>query len=215
MAVDLIKSQFCEFDTNGRGIIAREDLVSVFTTLHPAFKAEDIQSLITPFTEGKQGNVDFKAFIEVLFEADAAPAAPQCVAQILINVQGFRKPAEMSVDERCEVERVVSEALMACSGEFEGEYFPTAGSGGYTAMPGGGISQETEQALKTAGMYFKRADDIGCGVFATLNKDIAVWINGEAHIQIFVKSGVEAEKRLSFMQFVVEDALKQDGYFPE
>merc|ERR1719207_50530 len=59
------------------------------------------------------------------------------------SIRGLRLPPCILKDERREVERVMSKALVMLDGELKGDYFPLAGSNSYVPKPGG-MSMEEE-----------------------------------------------------------------------
>jgi len=127
---------------------------------------------------------------------------------------GLQSAAAMTTDQRGEVERVLSKALLELTGDLEGEYYPMPSSPSYPARPGG-MTADEENLLAKRGLLFKPpTDDASCrGVFANRAFDVAAWVNEASHVRFLVfQAGDEAEARLERFQNAVAAALKQDGY---
>jgi len=130
------------------------------------------------------------------------------------TLRGLQAPSQMTIDQRVEVERVLSKALLELTGELEGEYYPLATSCSYPARPGG-MTAEEEHMLESKSLLFKKTsgDVSGQGVYANNAGDIAAWINEEGHVRFLVcKSGPEGVTKLNYFVHAVAMALKQDGY---
>lgn len=127
---------------------------------------------------------------------------------------GLQSAAVMSPDQRGEVERVLSKALLELTGELEGEYYPMPSSQSYPARPGG-MTLEEEQFLRSSSLLFKpkSGDSSYQGVFTNSVGDVAAWVNESSHVRFLVfKAGNEGEAKLELFQNAVAAALKQDGY---
>merc|ERR1719201_908321 len=61
------------------------------------------------------------------------------------SIRGLRLPPCIGKDERREVERVMSKALVMLDGDLKGDYFPLSGSNSYVPKPGG-MSPEEESS---------------------------------------------------------------------
>merc|ERR1719181_2659277 len=70
------------------------------------------------------------------------------------SIRGLRLPPCIGKDERREVERVMSKALVMLDGELKGDYFPLAGSNSYVPKPGG-MSMEEEEKMRTEHILFQ------------------------------------------------------------
>lgn len=144
------------------------------------------------------------------------------------NLSGIRMTPACTFDERQEVERVLSQALLDLTGEFVGEYFPLQGSGSYMSKPNG-MHDAALHMLKDSGLLFQGpktpfslAAGIGRdwpharGVFANVRNDFAAWINEEEHLSLFVKRKdgnlKEAFGSLCRAESAIGLALEQQGY---
>jgi hypothetical protein len=129
--------------------------------------------------------------------------------------QGMRDPQVCSLDERCEVERVLARAFLELNGEMEGDYFPMPSSDSYPPKPGG-MTEEQELALLGDGLVLGTADAIGSGVFSTAKGNLMVLVNGGCHLQIISKpdgsSPQEVSTRAEYIEQALRDAIRQDGY---
>jgi len=133
---------------------------------------------------------------------------------VILRLSGLQAPGMSTLDERCEVERVLSNALLELTGEFEGEYFPLASSSSYPTIPGG-MTADEERDLASKSLLFKSrsADVSGQGIFANSARDVAAWLNESGHVRLMVlAAGSEADMRLGAFEKAVAMALKQDGY---
>lgn len=110
------------------------------------------------------------------------------------NLRGLRFTPACSREERREVERVATRALMEM-GVQRGRYFPLPCSRSYAAKPIGASELEVEELL-SARLLFEAPDapnvlsaGIGRdwpdarGVFASESKRFAVWVNEEEHLR--------------------------------
>ncbi|CAE7297810.1 CKMT2 [Symbiodinium sp. CCMP2592] len=112
------------------------------------------------------------------------------------NLRGFRFPAAMDAAERAEVEMLVAKAIRGLAPAVTGVYFPLRQSTSY--MPRlGGMDEFEEARLQAAGLHFGLPEDAaalasgsydnwphGRGVFASADRDLAVWTNRQEHLTI-------------------------------
>merc|ERR1719272_454214 len=61
------------------------------------------------------------------------------------SIRGLRLPPCSTKNERREVERVMSKALLGLEGELKGDYYPLAHSNSYVPKPGGMSMEEEER----------------------------------------------------------------------
>mmetsp|Transcript_128703 Transcript_128703/g.321092 ORF Transcript_128703/g.321092 Transcript_128703/m.321092 type:complete len:650 (-) Transcript_128703:379-2328(-) len=205
---DEVKNEFKRYDIAGMGSITLDDLCVVLQKLNADLPMEDLQPLLKSFaTDGK---VNFESLIDGLFSGTKASPA-----KASYNLRGLRPLQAMSLDEVCEAERVATDALLEMHGEFEGEYYPLPRSQSFPARLGG-MTKKEEQALQTSGMCFKSKEASGRGVFINAEKDMAVLINSESHLEIIIKPDLgdasAAPKRLRMLENVLRDQLKLSGY---
>merc|ERR1719253_809501 len=116
------------------------------------------------------------------------------------NLAGLRMPAACSLQERREVERVLSEAFLQLTGTLEGEYLPLKGSKSHAGKEGG-MGAKDEQRLRTLGkpygflfeepkdpmllaMGFGRDWPDARGVFAACQQGLAAMVNEEDHVTL-------------------------------
>jgi len=129
--------------------------------------------------------------------------------------QGIPDLQVCSLDERCEVERVLARAFLELNGDMEGEYFPMPSSDSYLVKPGGMTEQE-EVTLLGDGLVLGNADATGRGVFSTAKRNLMVLVNGDCHLQIISKqdgsSLEEVSERGKYLEQALRDAIRQDGY---
>lgn len=205
---DEVKNEFKRYDIAGMGSITLDDLCVVLQKLNSELPMDDLQPLLAAFAS--EGKINFESLIDGLF--CGTKASP---AKASYNLRGLRPLQAMSVDEVCEAERVATDALLEMHGEFAGEYYPLPRS---QSFPGrlGGMTKKEEQALQTSGFCFKAKEAAGRGVFINEEKDIAVLINSESHLEIIVKpdlgDAAAAPKRLRMLENVLRDQLKLSGY---
>eukprot|EP00418_Pyrodinium_bahamense_P012883 CAMPEP_0179118768 /NCGR_PEP_ID=MMETSP0796-20121207/55876_1 /TAXON_ID=73915 /ORGANISM="Pyrodinium bahamense, Strain pbaha01" /LENGTH=653 /DNA_ID=CAMNT_0020817241 /DNA_START=84 /DNA_END=2042 /DNA_ORIENTATION=- len=131
------------------------------------------------------------------------------------DLQGLRAAGKMCADERCEAERVITNALSELTGSLEGEYLPLATSTSYPARPGG-MSEMERQVLNAHGLLLQANGASGRGVFVTPARDLAVWVNGEHHLQLIVAqtgiSAAEALLKLRAAESAIRQVVRQEGY---
>lgn len=129
--------------------------------------------------------------------------------------QCMNDPQVCSLDERCEVERVLAKAFLEFNGDMEGEYFPMPSSNSYPPKPGG-MTEEQELALLGDGLVLGTADATGRGVFSTAKGNLLVLVNDGCHLKIISKQdgspSQEVSLRAKFMEQALCDAVRQDGY---
>merc|ERR1719271_1429726 len=112
------------------------------------------------------------------------------------SLRGLRLPPVCSKDERREVERVVTKALISFKDDMKGLYFPLAGSKSYVPKPGG-MSFEQEDRMREDHFLFQEPDSTlllasgmgrhwpdGRGIFTNDAKNFLVWANEEDHTRI-------------------------------
>jgi creatine kinase len=144
------------------------------------------------------------------------------------NIRGLRLTPAITMDERREVERVVTRGLLELTGDLQGEYYPLSGSSSYALKPEG-MDFEDEEALSEGGFLFREPDakyalssGIGRhwpdarGVYLSDQKDFMVWLNEEDHIQLTKKQN-GANMQDVFTSFckaesALLDCLKLEGY---
>lgn len=110
-------------------------------------------------------------------------------------LRGFRFPPAMSRDERMEVERLISRAVLQLPEPLAGRYLPLRGSDTYAPQPGG-MSTDDEETLSTAGLLFEAPDSTlqlcsgvgrhwpaGRGVFVNQKECFSVWVNEQDHLR--------------------------------
>lgn len=152
-------------------------------------------------------------------------AVRACVSR---NLSGLRMLPACSFDERRAAEAALVQALLALSGDFQGDYFPLADSTSYDAKPGG-LSPEEEDAMRAERLLFEEPDSAvrisagyardwpdGRGVFVAESRSIAAWINEVDHLRLTaMESGCDlkhAFERLTSALSAIEAELKALGY---
>lgn len=111
------------------------------------------------------------------------------------NVEGFRMPSACSFEERQDVERVLTQALLNSGEVLEGDYYALRGSNTYADQPEG-MSQADEARLRQAGHLFEDPDSQvllsagfgrhwphGRGVYCSKGGSFYAWINEENHLR--------------------------------
>lgn len=150
----------------------------------------------------------------------AAASACQTAAEPVALVKTCRclvelgPPETMTLDQRVEVERIVSAALLDAGGSLAGEYFPLQTSKSFAMRPGG-MSDDEQRALVQAGLLFKAEEADGRGVFATSCRGAAVWLNAHGHHVTFVATqGRESQggAKLEVLEDAVNEAMRLFGY---
>ena len=112
------------------------------------------------------------------------------------SLRGLRLPPVCSKDERREVERVVTKALIAFKDDMKGSYYPLAGSKSYVPKPGG-MSFDEENRMREDHFLFQEPDSTlllasgmgkqwpdARGIFHNEKKNFLVWCNEEDHTRI-------------------------------
>merc|ERR1711988_146636 len=152
------------------------------------------------------------------------------------SVRGFRLPPTIGFQERCDLEALVTKALLNMSGDLKGDYFPLHGSRSYAAKPNG-MSEEKEEELRKVGNLFQEPDSTlllasgmgrhwpdGRGVFHNNEKTLFVWFGEEDHLRIVSMQGSRSapsakgkdirEVTARFMRacYEVQAVLKAEGY---
>jgi len=131
-------------------------------------------------------------------------------------LKGLRRPAAMAVQERTEVERVLTQALLEMGGKLEGDYFPLQGSTSFFLRPGG-MTQAEKLTMQSSRLLFEAppgSDANGRGIFCSASKTVAVQVNTQdAHARFIVfKEGEQAQRELRLLEGAVKQALQQQGY---
>merc|ERR1719326_1263917 len=144
------------------------------------------------------------------------------------SIRGLRLPPCILKDERREVERVMSKALVMLDGELKGDYYPLAGSNSYVPKPGG-MSQIEEETMREDHFLFQEPDSTlllasgmgrhwpdARGIFANEAKNFLVWCNEEDHTRI-ISMEMGADIKNVFTRFVLavntcEEVVKKEGY---
>merc|ERR1719359_1000831 len=73
------------------------------------------------------------------------------------SIRGLRLPPCITKNERREVERVMSKALLGLKGELKGDYFPLAHSDSYLPKMGG-MSMQEEESMREEHFLFQEPD---------------------------------------------------------
>jgi len=145
-------------------------------------------------------------------------------------LEGVRFPPAASLEERREVERVVSRALLELKEPLKGKYFPLVGSQSYSQMPGG-MSESDEEVLAQEGLLFSHPDSTAVlcsgvgrhwpdarGIFVNDSRNFSVWLNEEEHVRaVAVCKGCGAQA--AFTQLAnaldgVAESLRRHGDGP-
>eukprot|EP00928_Gymnodinium_smaydae_P084198 TRINITY_DN6745_c0_g1_i2.p1 TRINITY_DN6745_c0_g1~~TRINITY_DN6745_c0_g1_i2.p1 ORF type:complete len:425 (-),score=96.72 TRINITY_DN6745_c0_g1_i2:23-1297(-) len=181
---------------------------SVGTWLSPRLSAPAAQTPVCAASQAVNATDGFAGRPSVATWLLSAPPPGRGFSKSLsLSLDGFRTPADANSDELEDVERVAVKALQTLSDTLEGEYLPLRGSTTYCARPAG-MSREEELALKAKGLLLAAANPCGRGVYCSNSKDVAVWINGESHLQILSKDPAKCES----IENALRHALAQDGF---
>jgi len=123
------------------------------------------------------------------------------------NVKGLGK----TTHECCEVERLLTKALLEMDGDLQGEYFPL---GSNHPLNPGGLSASEKSLLESKKLLFESKDFTGRGVYLTEKEDVAIWINAEKHLQILVHSSAKQHlvHKIDMIVSALAGPLNQDGY---
>lgn len=131
------------------------------------------------------------------------------------RLKGLRAPGVMSIDERCEVERVCAHAFLELTGDLEGDYYPLPSSMSYPPRPGG-MTEAEECDLAGNGLILGSSDATGRGIFMTTKGDLAVVVNGENHMEFITRcpcmTAKAAQARIQNIENCVRDAIRQSGF---
>lgn len=124
-----------------------------------------------------------------------------------LNVKGLGK----TTNECCEVERLLTKALLEMDGDLQGEYFPF---GSNHPLNPGGLSASEKALLESKKLLFESKDFTGRGVYLNEKEDVAIWINAEKHLQILVHSSAKQHlvHKIDMIVSALEGPLNQDGY---
>merc|ERR1712151_573454 len=144
------------------------------------------------------------------------------------SVRTFKLPPTISFDERRQLEKLVTTALLNMGGDLKGDYFPLHGSKSYPPKPNG-MSEEQEEKLRSTGNLFQEPDSTlllasgmgrhwpdARGIFANDQKNLFVWLNEEDHMRI-ISMQKGADIKQVFVRFCtavnkVEEVVKAEGY---
>jgi len=112
------------------------------------------------------------------------------------NLEGIRFPTACSFNERRNVERTLTRALVGPRKTMPGDYFPLRGSASFIPKPLG-MTMEDEEQLRSSGLLFQAPTNVaalaaglgrgwpdGRGVFATSNYALGARINEDEHITL-------------------------------
>eukprot|EP00440_Ansanella_granifera_P075650 gb/GFBE01082087.1/.p1 GENE.gb/GFBE01082087.1/~~gb/GFBE01082087.1/.p1 ORF type:complete len:1793 (+),score=430.45 gb/GFBE01082087.1/:1-5379(+) len=134
------------------------------------------------------------------------------------NLAGHRFTPAMALQEREQVEKILSAAFSKMQGDFAGEYYPLTGSSSSGRL--GGMSEDDAARLRSEHLLIEAPDaplilssgrarswPKARGVFASANRELAAWINDEDHLRLFVRRG-DADLKAAFASFCeAEEAL--------
>jgi len=147
-----------------------------------------------------------KASMEMVVEASA-------VGDWLLPEAGnlTLKGLGTSTAECCEVERILTNALMELGGELQGEYIPLSPT--FASQPGG-INDSMKAPLQSKHLLFDAADFAGRGVYVTDAEDVALWLNASKHLQILVNKSAKKQMihKIDTVVSALQGPLCQDGY---
>merc|ERR1719253_211854 len=168
--------------------------------------------------------------VSKLSKARVDPSGKYVVSTRVRTQRGIRGrclPPSCTKQERREVERTLTKALLELEDELKGSYFPLAGSYSYVPKPGG-MTAEQQSALEAEHLLFHEPDSTlllasgvgrhwpdGRGVFANAAKTLAVWVNEQDHARI-VATEAGADVRAAFERLFaaatsLHDAVQTDG----
>lgn len=120
----------------------------------------------------------------------------------------------MAVDQRLEVERILTASLLEMGGDIAGDYFPLKSSASYFIRPGG-MTEDEYLDLVQCGLVFAADDPNGRGVFATTTRDAAVWINESQDVAFVARPGSSPEaaaSKVRALEAAVYEAVRALGY---
>merc|ERR1719253_215754 len=144
------------------------------------------------------------------------------------SIRGLRLPPCCTKQERRELERVMTKALLGLSGELRGDYYPLACSNSYIPKPGG-MSAAEEEKMREDHFLFQEPDSTlllasgmgrhwpdARGIFANEAKNFLVWTNEEDHTRIIsMQMGADIKEvftRFAFAVNTCEQIVKKEGY---
>merc|ERR1719421_1658357 len=144
------------------------------------------------------------------------------------SIRGLRLPPCITKNERREVERVMSKALLGLDGELKGDYYPLAYSQSYLPKLGG-MTAEEETQMREDHFLFQEPDSTlllasgmgrhwpdARGIFANDACNFLLWTNEEDHTRIIsmqMGAGIkEVFERFVLAVNTVEEVVKQEGY---
>lgn len=112
--------------------------------------------------------------------------------------------------ECCEVERLLTKALLEMDGELQGDYYAL---GSHPLKPGG-LSASEKDSLGSKKLLFEAKDIAGRGIYVTEKEDLALWINAEKHLQILVHQSAKSllPQKIDMVVSALSGPLIQDGY---
>eukprot|EP00435_Cladocopium_sp_Y103_P049962 s483_g15.t1 len=110
-----------------------------------------------------------------------------CAQNGSFNLKGLGK----TPTECCEVERLLTKALIEMDGELQGDYFAMGTTHPLSPGAPGGLGASEKAALESKKLMFESKDLSGRGVYLTEKEDLALWINAEKHLQILVHSSAK------------------------
>lgn len=201
-------------EPNGRGVfVAESDDLALWINesahlqllVKPGKLQDSVACLIDRLTSSLAGLLSQDGYALL---HQPLPLRPQASFQ-LRGLSGFS-----SLDGRLEAERVLSKALLELEGDFAGEYFPAPGSTSWGGRPGGLDTGEVKE-LTSKGLLFDAAEPKGRGIFVADSKELALWINEAAHVQLLVKPGTSQCEVSSLADRLItslDGSLCHDGY---
>eukprot|EP00927_Polykrikos_kofoidii_P081839 TRINITY_DN7969_c0_g1_i1.p1 TRINITY_DN7969_c0_g1~~TRINITY_DN7969_c0_g1_i1.p1 ORF type:complete len:1856 (+),score=363.73 TRINITY_DN7969_c0_g1_i1:393-5570(+) len=136
------------------------------------------------------------------------------------SIRGLRMAPVCTLEERREVERIVTEALGGLGNGLSGEYWPLCGSQSYPLMPQG-MSAEKEEEFVSKGLVFQVPDSgvlLAAGVgrhwpdargtFVGDMQNFMVWVNPEEHVHMeYTLDGADLTKAFE-ATYRLHDALE-------
>mmetsp|Transcript_146781 Transcript_146781/g.468969 ORF Transcript_146781/g.468969 Transcript_146781/m.468969 type:complete len:902 (-) Transcript_146781:105-2810(-) len=116
------------------------------------------------------------------------------------SLRGFRFPPAMTLEDKHEVERLVSRACLRLQGPNQGVYLPLRGSQSYAPRPGG-MTEAEEASLAKDALLFEAPDSMsrlctgagrhwphGRGAFRSeAVQGLSVWVNELEHLRVAVR----------------------------
>jgi len=141
------------------------------------------------------------------------------------NLVNFCFPSAMALDERADLERIVTKVLLDWDGDLAGDYFPLSGSGSFVANDGG-MTAEDAADLESHGLLFQAPSSAmflssgmgkhwpqARGVYVNSSKDMAIWINEEDHLRLIAtaSSPQKAFDRFCALEGALKLGLQHEG----